>query len=149
MARAIIQGYGVNGKFAIKVEHFGLGETIAAAMRFGEKARFELGRQLVREATRIMKKSVEIVPVDQGTLRASAGVQPLEVSGDSMTVEMGYGGAATMYALRQHETPPSIYSHRAGTRWKYLEEPFRAATADIDERLAANLGARLDRMVKA
>jgi hypothetical protein len=56
-------------------------------------------------------------------------------------VEMGYGGPATPYALRQHEELD--YYHTVG-KAKYLEDPFRRHAARLDSDMAADLHSRLE-----
>ncbi len=63
-----------------------------------------LGRALYREAERIMADSKQHhVPVDLGTLKGSGHVQLPVVSGTRVVVTMGYGGAASGYAVYLHE----------------------------------------------
>jgi hypothetical protein len=104
----------------------------------------ELAGPLVEEAHEILAVSKELVPVDQGILRASAdvvGVNPSrEASG--ILVRFGYGGAASSYALLQHETPPEVFTHAPGKSWKYLERPVYEASATMGPRLAGRLAAR-------
>lgn len=94
---------------------------------------------MVEEAEKARAASMEIVPVDQGILRASAlqvGTNVTETD-EEIEVMIGYGGAASSYALLQHETPPSVFSHAPGQSWKYLEIPFNAAAPQIREALVA------------
>lgn len=94
---------------------------------------------LVVEAEKIRTASMEIVPIDQGILRNSA----LEVgtnvttTNEKVEVMIGYGGSAASYALLQHETPPSVFSHTPGKSWKYLERPSYEAIESIRENLTA------------
>lgn len=84
------------------------------------RAALALGRGLLQVGEEAMTASKRIVPVDTGTLRGSAtvdgpsGVNPIEV-------ELGYGGAASAYALIQHEARHFI--HRGQGQAKYLERP--------------------------
>lgn len=110
---------------------------------------------LYREAERIMTRSKEeYVPVDDGTLRGSGHVQLPEISGNTVTVTMGYGGAAAAYALAVHEhlsehSPPSwqvaeaagrpVQFHPTNHGPKYLEIPVTEAQANFDQRVAADL----------
>ncbi len=98
-----------------------------------------VGAALYQEAERIMADSKEnYVPVDWGNLRASGHVDEPKVSGTGASVELGFGGPATPYALRQHEE--LSYTHEVGEA-KYLEKPLIAAM----DGLAARLGARIRR----
>lgn len=95
----------------------------------------------------------EYVPVDSGTLRSTGTVLPPEVSGQSATITMGFGGPAAPYALSVHENPragktggisPSgkPYEHWARTGgWKYLEMPLKSATGKIGAKLKADIDA--------
>lgn len=92
---------------------------------------------LYREANEVLKESQEIVPVDQGTLRASAlqiGVVTSRGANEVKT-QIGYGGAAKAYAVVQHETPPGVYSHAPGKAWHYLSDPAKAHAKSISDSL--------------
>lgn len=91
-----------------------------------------LASALFIEAETIMTRSKELVPVDTGTLRASGQVQPPEISSGKVSVTMGYGGAASAYALVQHER--TDYHHEVGQA-KYLEQPVNEAEAGLSRRL--------------
>ena len=73
------------------------------------------------EASHIMLEAKRRVPLDEGTLRRSGIINPPEVHGTSWTLTMGFGGAASAYALVQHEN--LTFNHRAGRSAKYLENP--------------------------
>jgi hypothetical protein len=75
----------------------------------------------------LKSKSQELCPVDKGTLRDSALV---EVTGDTITV--GYGGAASSYAVVQHES--MSFHHNVGQA-KFLEQPFDEMKSELAERL--------------
>lgn len=96
-----------------------------------------LASALSVEAEKIMRDSKELVPVDTGALRASGHVKAPEVSAGGVEVEMGYGGAASAYALIQHERLD--YNHPSGQA-KYLEEPTLGAAVGLGARLARTLG---------
>lgn len=100
-----------------------------------------LARALHEEAMIIMAESQRRVPVDTGTLRRSGRVLPPHIQGGSMVVELGYGGAASSYAMEQHENPN--YRHSNGHTWKYLEGPVRERMPDIAQSLTARLEAIL------
>jgi hypothetical protein len=98
----------------------------------------DLGRALRREGETIMTRSQrDYVPVDLGTLRASGTVEGPEVAGTKLTVTLGYGGAASAYALVQHEA--MHFNHPRGGGPKYLERPVNAAAAGMAKRLASYL----------
>lgn len=94
----------------------------------------ELAKALFREAEQIMTRSQrDFVPVDLGVLRASGHVAPPDIRGDRVTVELGYGGAASAYALVQHERLD--FHHDVGQA-KYLEQPVLEAAAGLGGRIA-------------
>lgn len=62
------------------------------------------------------------VPVDTGALRSTGSVKPSVIAGDSVTVEMGFGGPAAPYALIVHER---LGAHHPIGQAKYLEEPLQ------------------------
>lgn len=88
------------------------------------------------EAERIMTASKLLTPVDQGTLRASGHVQTPKVTRQRATVTLGYGGAASAYALVQHERVD--YTHTVGQA-KFLEQPVNEARRGFTQRVAKNL----------
>lgn len=105
---------------------------------------------LVEEAEAIRAASMEIVPVDQGILRASAmevGIN-VEERPTGVSVSFGYGGAAASYALKQHETPPGIFTHAPGKTWKYLERPTMEAVNGMADRLAVKMRARIEESLR-
>lgn len=98
--------------------------------------------QLTVEAEQIIAKSKEIVPLDQGILRASASVGQPEVTPDSVSIRMGYGGAASAYSIVQHENP--FFTHAEGRTWKYLERPALDAAEQMGPRLAEAIGGAME-----
>lgn len=100
---------------------------------------------MVEQIEKVRARSMEIVPVDQGILRNSALANGtnLTESGHDVSVRIGYGGAARSYALTQHETPPSVFSHAPGKSWKYLERPLLEAIPEIREALTGAVAAAL------
>lgn len=101
-----------------------------------------MGAAMFVEAERIMGDSRERVPVDKGNLRGSAHVALPEISGDGAVVEFGYGGAASEYAVIQHERLD--YSHVVGEA-KFLERPTLEAANGLEARLARVVRARLEK----
>lgn len=105
---------------------------------------------MYRSAEKIMTDSKEnYVPVDTGALRASGHVQLPEIIGDSVKVELGFGGPAGSgnhggetnvedvgYAIYVHEDPDAY--HPVG-QWKYLEVPVRNAEKAILDDLNEDL----------
>jgi hypothetical protein len=58
---------------------------------------------LYQEGEAVMAKSKPLVPVDLGALRASGRVSPPVSTANSITVTLGYGGTASLYAVYVHE----------------------------------------------
>lgn len=99
-----------------------------------------MGDALYFEGELIMTRSKEeFVPVDLGTLKNSGMVSPPEFSGNAVVVELSYGGAASDYAIIQHENLE--FRHKVGGA-KYLERPLKEATAGMLRRIAASLQAQ-------
>lgn len=98
---------------------------------------------LVEEGAEIIEKSKAIVPHDQGTLQSEGGFYGTVSNAEGVFLRIGYGGAASGYALAQHETPPHIFSHDEGRQWKYLEQPVFEAITTMPARIASRLAGRL------
>jgi hypothetical protein len=106
----------------------------AALMQTGPRFQQAAASGLFVEAEAIMADSKEhYVPVDTGTLKNSGHVQLPEIDGTTVTVQMGYGGAAEAYAVVQHERLE--FNHPVGGP-KYLERPLLAAASGLVSRLA-------------
>ncbi len=95
------------------------------------------------------RNSQMMTPHATGVLRASGVVKPPTVNGTSVEIVMGYGGAASAYALYQHENtnlnhpdPSNPHSDPKGQA-KYLEKPVRDQTRGLARRLRDELEARL------
>lgn len=115
-------------------------DAIDRALRAaGDRAREAAAGALYREAAAIIAEAQELAPVDFGVLKSSdsAFVNPPDVDGDEISVELGFGGAAAAYALVQHET------HK--TKSKYLERPFQEAQSGMASRLAAEIRSKVER----
>lgn len=71
-------------------------------------------------AGNIMTRSKRLVPVDLGALKGSGYVTLPEVSGSTIKVELGYGGPAKDYAVKQHED--LTLNHPDGGQARYLAQ---------------------------
>lgn len=120
------------------IDKDGLTDILAKAGAEGLQA---CKQAVSEEAQLIFRDSQKIVPVETGTLRRSGVVEPAKEEGTSVSVTIGYGGAASDYALRQHED--LSYKHAQGKQAKYLEEPFRKKAKDV----AANIYKRIERIL--
>lgn len=108
-------------------------------------------RALDIEARNVMKAAVKMAPYEDGYLRDSATIHPVERQGMDLVTVMSFGetGPSQAYALALHETasihdPPSwigvnVQFHTPGTGPKYLETPLRNAQAGMDARIAQRL----------
>lgn len=68
----------------------------------------------------IMTRSKRLVPVDLGALKNSGYVTLPVMSSHQITIEMGYGGPASDYAIRQHED--LTLNHPEGGQARYLSQ---------------------------
>jgi hypothetical protein len=118
-------------------------ERLTSAQQSAEIDR-AVGMALTQEAQIMMRNSLRIVPVDTGTLRRSKRILPVFKEGGCWTIEMGYGGAASLYALEQHENPD--YRHAEGKSWKYLETPVRERIPVFETMMAKRVTAILRRL---
>ncbi len=96
----------------------------------------ELAGGLLVEGNSIMTAAKKLTPVDLGPLRASGHVQPAVIRKTSASVVLGFGGAASDYALVQHER--TDYHHTVGQA-KFLEQPANAAKKGFGQRIARNI----------
>jgi 1-acyl-sn-glycerol-3-phosphate acyltransferase len=96
---------------------------------------------LTEEASIIFRESQKIVPVKTGILRASGTIMPPTKKGRKWQVTIGYGGAASSYALAQHENLQ--YRHQEGKSAKYLEIP----TQQRREKMPDAIRNRLKRII--
>ncbi len=135
-------------------------ELVRALQALGERGKQAGAGALFREAERIMTRSKEeFVPVDDSPLKNSGHVEMPEITGDLITVTMGYGGAAVAYALAVHEhlsehSPASwekaeaaghpVTFHPTGHGPKYLELPLNDARSGFDARVAADLKPQIE-----
>lgn len=99
----------------------------------------EAGQQIITGATlgllvtarEIMTESLMECPIDTGTLRDSARIEPVEEYGEAVRVRFGYGYGDTPNPITGHL--PSEYAvpvheilearHAAPTKAKFLEDP--------------------------
>lgn len=88
------------------------------------------------EGTMTESKEQE-VPVDTGALRSSGTVE-VETSDTRVEVSLGFGGAASNYAVAVHETNKN---YRGGRKWKYLEDPIKRRIDLLNSQIASDLEA--------
>lgn len=92
------------------------------------------------EGSMLVNDAKRETPVDQGTLRNSGIALPPSVSGTSIEVVVGFGGAASDYAVAQHEH--TEFRHQVG-KAKFLKDPADRRETGFDSRIAALAGRRL------
>ena len=139
-ARFDITGISKDGLIEIHSALVPLTETERLMDQFGARAEHAMRGILYREGESIMSGAKKQVPVETGTLRNSGFVELPEESSGTLSVTIGFGGAAAPYALRQHED--LTFHHKEGNA-KFLALPFYAAKPTMDGRFAAELKTEL------
>lgn len=86
------------------------------------------------EAHTIMNNAKSEVPLRDGPLRASGTVEDPIITGLSWSITIGFGGAASAYALIQHEN--LSFHHLPGRKAKYLEDPVTERLPVLEKALA-------------
>lgn len=128
----------------ITVKVLGVDDLVRKLKKHPDIAMHEIISHMNKEAEGIMTDSKEnYVPVDLGTLKSSGHVKLPVVKKSTVVVEMGYGGAASKYALRVHEDLNA--KHTVGQA-KYLEIPFKKAVSGIITRLRVRLATVVKRL---
>jgi hypothetical protein len=128
--------------FKIDVQVTGAAEIEAFLNQFPKEALVAAGGALYRRAEHVMSRSkTEFVPVRDGILRDSGYVQPPTLDGGEVAVELGYGGAAKAYALKQHED--LSLNHPNGGQAKYLERPLLEEAPSMIATIAGDIKAEL------
>lgn len=96
------------------------------------------------EATMAVSKA-QYAPVETGALRSSGFVEPPKVSGTTVVVRLGYGGAAKEYALIVHERLG--VNHPVGQA-KYLETPVLERLPGMATRIRARVAGAVGRSAR-
>ncbi len=124
----------------------GLDKLTARLRKSGKLSAKRLAGPLKLEAELIMTKAKKLTPVDLGTLRGSGHVKKPVITRNTAKVVLGFGGAASAYALAVHEHPSrhSPSSWRGGISFnvggpKYLERPVKEARKGFGRRVARRL----------
>lgn len=116
----------------------GIDEGVASLDRLDARVVPTVTGSLYRSGEHVMTQSKEqYVPVDTGTLRSSGTVQ-VETTETAVQVHLGFGGAASDYALAVHETNKA---YKAGRSWQYLRIPLNAELPEINRRMQDDLRA--------
>lgn len=131
--------------FRVHVEMKGLEELRKKVIRLKKDGRLAMAQGIYEAAEGIMTVSKgEWVPVRRGVLRSSGTVKPPEDRGRSGIVcEMGYGGAASKYAIPQHERMD--YRHTVG-KAKYLEAPAVMMAPTIGQKVAIHINRAIGKL---
>ena len=138
-----------------------LARVQGALTALGDKQDDAMKAVLTEEAEDIITAADELVPADIGNLKGSKFVAAPEVQGGGfnryVTVELGYGNTATLYAASVHENPRSGQTGGVSPggskrktwakvgQWKYLETPWLASSAGWLERVGNALWERVRR----
>lgn len=112
-------------------------EMVQKLKAFAKEFPDKIGKSIYKRAEKVMTVSKrEYVPVDLGILRGTGHVDPPEISGGNVSVQLSYGGPAAPYATEQHENERYIHEHG---EWKYLEKPLMAAARTMANDIARDL----------
>lgn len=115
-------------KSGISMQIIGLKELIKNLEDAGDRGKKAVGAGLYLEANNIIADSLREVPVDLGALKNSRYVTLPNVSGNNISIELGFGGAGTKdYAVIQHER--TDFKHPEGGKAKYLQDPINKAAS--------------------
>ena len=124
----------------------GLDQLTRRLDKSGKLSAQAMAGPLFLEAGLIMTKAIKLTPVDVGTLQTSGKVQRPKITRTTATVTLGFGGAASAYALAVHEhpskhSPPSWDEGASFTSGgpKYLERPVKEARKGFGRRVARHL----------
>jgi hypothetical protein len=118
-------------------------DVLEAALRSaGDRAPDVLEIVLVQEMQLVMVDSKEIVPVGKtGNLKASGTIlQPQRDGVGGVTLILGYGGAASVYAPIVHNMPFIRHPTKPGTKSHFLSDPLTAHLPSLESRLASRIG---------
>ena len=119
----------------IRIE--GLDQLEARLKKSGAGAAKDLAKALTVEAGLILTAAIRITPVDLGPLWTSGHVQTPTIRKTRAEVVLGFGGAASDYALYQHEV--TTLKHKGQGQAGYLRKPVLAAKSGFGARLARHL----------
>lgn len=111
-------------------------EMKANLLELARKSRKAIERAVYEFAEVEMTEMKRQVPVDTGTLKASGYVEKPKRDGDTVSVEMGFGGAAEDYAIPVHEDLEAF--HRVGNA-KFVERPLAESAPHFADRVAASI----------
>lgn len=89
---------------------------------------------LYAEAQNMMREAKEQIPFRTGTAKGSGRVFPPNITGNSVTVDLGFGGAASDYVEELHQNERGA-AFNNGKKDHYLEDPVRMLSGGLDDRI--------------
>lgn len=127
----------------IQITVTGMEEAKAKLTNFARKFPLQVAAALSDEADEIMTESKSEVPIDTGSLKDSGFVDPPTISGNNISVKLGYGGKhvqvnpktgqlTTIYAIIVHE---DTQTNHARGKAKYLIDPINRRKDQMLDRL--------------
>jgi len=133
-----------------RIKIVGLDKLQAKLEKSSKTSTRSLVGPLMLEAEQIMTEAKQNTPTapDGGTLRASGHVQLPIVTPKRVVIIMGFGGAASAYALAVHEFPskhdPPSWAGKTSLNWnvggpQFLKNAVDRSQADLGRRRFANL----------
>lgn len=125
------------GDFTIKLT--GLTDLQRVLAGAGAKSMDVLEQALVQECQLVMLESQKQVPVMFGPLKGSATQRPPVRSGSTITIVLGYGGAASKYAVHVHNSPYEKHWTKPGTKSHFLSDPLQARLHNIEATLTERI----------
>jgi hypothetical protein len=123
------------GNFSIKVD--GLEELEALLQRAGDRSTEVLTMALVQEMQLVFRESQKLVPVGKtGNLKSSGRQKAPVIKGETVSITLGYGGAARKYAAVVHQWPRTgINWTKSGTQSHFLSDPLTKRMPDIEQNI--------------
>ena len=104
-----------------------------------------VAQALVGEGQLMLRDAANLAPWRSRTLIKSATMLPPSVIGDRIVVRFGFGGAASKYALIQHDADWARKKRKSGRQWHYLSDPVKTRSASMGPRVVS----RMARLLKA
>jgi hypothetical protein len=138
---------------SVNVKETGTQEAINKLSSFIRLYPREVAGGLKEEGELTMTESKKECPVDTGALRSSGHVEAPIISGEKISVKLGYGGIATKinpksglpttsYAIKVHE---ELGVHHKVGKAKYLEDPIKRRRMMIWQNINASVTRALRR----
>ncbi len=122
----------------------GVAQLQAALHKAADLAPTALAAAGLEEMEKVMAEAKAITPIDFGILKDSGTVLPPEIHGTEVEIVAGFGGAASEYAIVQHED--LTLNHSPPGQAKFLERPFLARADAMPKALAAGVEKALKRL---